>query len=1560
MAVDSEDKRRSVQDVNPVATPPLTPADRRQVQGLYSGVFSQTGGGGNKPTQATLSRAGVSRGTLRRASPVAQSTIAPPPPTSTAIPLSFDEPADRPSGAILWPVTVGVPFANGQLTDTSMLSIGGTSAVPAQFTPAINWRHGAGTLSWVHCDFQATFGGGSEPAANLETNRSNPAPTQSVSVVDSGTAYVVSTGAVTFTCNKTAFNLFDSLSAGSEQIVSSSSLYWKDTLGNLYEGKYEVDAVTVEKSGPMRAVLRYDGWYKTSAGTKKMRYKVWVHAFAGLPYVRIYDKFIWTENTCLLVNITANSSVLTTVCRSGADNLNHDGSPAPSTIQHGWSTGNPVSFAYSHSDKAADGTTQNYDNTSAQGNAMVTIPTVTGTVLDRVTTYYVRALSTTTLSLHRSLSDAQNNLNPIVFTSIGHTIIGGTDYGGRHYLQAQTPVLAEWGMKFNLAKPVVVANCDIDSTLAAYNPATNGTVTILQGAHGSASATPTSGSPVSGSAVAGWAEAKFADGAGLAVSVKGLNVQIPKALSIDGTSLSIKLWGGSPMSLREEDRINGAPSGYQKEWLQFSGESNAFGISKTHEVWVWPSQNISNNRLINDLVQRPAACCPDPVSACATDYLQSLRPAILTPTHYQYVEDAFENALRYLTNRTMTVGDYDEWNFGDVHLFDSGTFRFWDAGGYNVSDLFWWQWYRTGNRFYLEEGINNARHVSDVNTAAHSQVVSGPDTFCRIAGRTENFCILQWGWPAPYMDAFVDHPWFMLLCWLMTGYEPIADVLTIKAAATKNVGGSYGDPSGTTPGGSFTTQIGSGPGYDLTSTSREEYGRAYPKMCYYEFTGDNGFYLSGRNWLQLFIIAQNAHLETLSDGTGLFPNNNYQGFFYEAFRYAYRHGGESSVLAALAQLVNDFAPTGVNSYTCSNLNASNPPGRSGRTNCDVKYIAAYEQAVASPVTKPSAMQFLQEPALHTLRETLAEQNVGTTYLGYQNWTTTTANILRNGLQIWGVLSDLGFPAISWPGNLASFGSATIANAPFVSQLVFWLNVTDTSADRHLLVALKDGNFSDKHIENPGRIQAIVTGPDDSITTTVLTTDASYQVNVSGSSLANVPNIDKGTPVRFSTTGTLPTPLSASTTYYLNGQNVFATFAQAVQNSSPLSLSGGTGTLSLLAVSLPHDVTVTIPQGSPPGIYRVNLQSEAQLFWGIPSSDATGMVVDLPWPCDLLPAGILGASEYNLQLLPGQSSVTMTLPLGQASVALPLGVADANYTKLGCFGYDGISNNLDTHTATFSVPSPGMFKLFNGYSEFTPQAVNSLPVVRLTNTSRHAATVPGQWFSPLADINAATSAFWPMQETSGTRFDAIGSRHLSEVNGPITFNAGGRVGNAVQFVGGSQWLSVADSLFAADGSFTWWGWVRVDNWSNWRMLVSKGAGDFIINPTQCEWAVWSTGSGSAGTLSFQVTAGGTSFTMAGPAINRDSQSHFVMAWYDKPNNTIGLQVDNGAASTHSLASPIAVGSNPFNIGGSTTYGTGGGLRGWLGLVNASGFAKSLLTQHQRTLLYNGGFGLQYPF
>ena len=382
---------------------------------------------------------------------------------------------------------------------------------------------------------------------------------------------------------------------------------------------------------------------------------------------------------------------------------------------------------------------------------------------------------------------------------------------------------------------------------------------------------------------------RFAGGAGLTVAVKGLAQQVPKLLHIDSSTLTVKLWGGEPMSLAERDRV---PPGfleedYPKEWLVFSGEPNPVGISKTHEIWLWPSASVADNRLINDLVQRPVACCPDPAYACATNYVLNVRPRSRTPAQWSYVEEALENLQRYLTVRDDAVGDFDEWNFGDLRLFRNGAFRTWDNGGYNGCDVFWWQWYRSGRRFFLEEGMNNTSGTSWTSTPWRTRSLSPAATTITCASPGAPMCSprIQWAWPEARGDLFNDHPSYLLLCWLMTGYEVARTVLQAKCDERKESG--YGDP------GNLAS-------YNLSQVTREQYSAAPPKFVYYEFTGDERFYESGRNSLQLAMNAQAANNDKNPAGGRFFPNNGFWGFFFEAFLLSNRLKPEPVLLEALA------------------------------------------------------------------------------------------------------------------------------------------------------------------------------------------------------------------------------------------------------------------------------------------------------------------------------------------------------------------------------------------------------------------------------------------------------------------------------------------------------------------------------------------------------------------------------------------------------------------------------------------------------------------------------------
>ncbi|GAG46924.1 unnamed protein product, partial [marine sediment metagenome] len=69
---------------------------------------------------------------------------------------------------------------------------------------------------------------------------------------------------------------------------AQSGPYIVDGSGTVYRSRTATpDTVVLEERGPLRAVIRAEGWFVSDAGVPKCRYLVRLHAYAGLPFVRV-------------------------------------------------------------------------------------------------------------------------------------------------------------------------------------------------------------------------------------------------------------------------------------------------------------------------------------------------------------------------------------------------------------------------------------------------------------------------------------------------------------------------------------------------------------------------------------------------------------------------------------------------------------------------------------------------------------------------------------------------------------------------------------------------------------------------------------------------------------------------------------------------------------------------------------------------------------------------------------------------------------------------------------------------------------------------------------------------------------------------------------------------------------------------------------------------------------------------------------------------------------------------------------------------------------------------
>lgn len=209
------------------------------------------------------------------------------------------------------------------------------------------------------------------------------------------------------------------------------------------------------------------------------------------------------------------------------------------------------------------------------------------------------------------------------------------------------------------------------------------------------------------------------------------------------------------------------------------------------------------------------------------------------------------------------------------------------------------------------------------------------------------------------------------------------------------------------------------------------------------------------------------------------------------------------------------------------------------------------------------------------------------------------------------------------------------------------------------------------------------------------------------------------------------------------------------------------------------------------------------------------------------------------------------------------------------------------------------------------------------------------------------SYWKLEEASGTRADSHGTNHLTD-NNTVT-QATGKLGNAAQFTAAnSEWLSIADnaSLSAGDTDFTLAAWVYLDSKSADRWFAAKG-GEYMFGYRN----------GSDRLIFIVAKAGNPTSITAGTFGSPPTATWLhVVGWHDAVADQIGIAVNAGTANTAAYSAGVDDSTSAFEVGRGDFF----GLNYMDGRIDALGFWRRVLTAQERTDLYNGGAGLEYPF
>jgi len=597
-------------------------------------------------------------------------------------------------------------------------------------------------------------------------------------------------------------------------------------------------------------------------------------------------------------------------------------------------------------------------------------------------------------------------------------------------------VMRDFGLTFRFSEKASKGRVGIVG--ASAHESELGCVEAVQREHRSATLLTSDGN-LEAAQLSGWAAA-----GGLAVALQDLNMQTPKAFTITPEELTLHLWAPQvgPMSMKAEERIvqswkNWLP---RQEWHKFNKVSPQ-GVAKTHEIWLWPLEPDSPSpEAVNDLVQRPPVACADPVYMATTDAIPGLRAASRTPGKWQFVEQALDAMYRHVTHRYEAFENYNLWNFGDVHLFSFHGWRSWDGGGYNWPAIAWMLFYRTGNRFHLQNGMRNARHVMDVDCCHHAPLKAKAHT--KGLGFMHMYSGLHWGW-GPIWDNFHTHPEYLLYCYCLTGYERARDVLELMAeSARANLGAP--DPQ------DWLVKR-------KAIVSRTQYGQIMPKAVYYELTGDPYFLENAKAWTDLALAARKED--------GSFSNNNFMGFFYTGLDRVWRLTGDRRVGDAVVGLLREF-------HEVSKTPADAPAW-------DRRNLTAF--ATAARVTKNDS--FLRYAIPRIVRQARVVEtgpidpktNGG---LGYCSLSRILYPVFMEGsMNCLGAWADLGFPDYpAWPRNSVFFASRPDEKVGAFESGVTLVFRKEQGQGGAVILKFKEANLGEKEQFKGHRLEARLSGP----------------------------------------------------------------------------------------------------------------------------------------------------------------------------------------------------------------------------------------------------------------------------------------------------------------------------------------------------------------------------------------------------------------------------------------------------------------------------------------------------
>lgn len=222
-----------------------------------------------------------------------------PPPTqeqTTSVPLTVANTLSV--DAVNWPVTSGVPVPQGKLADADHVRLLDPDDRPVPLQVKVTGRWPDGSVKWLLVSFLCDVEAGRTATYRLQFGRSvQPTANETpLRVEQTAEGVRVDTGRLSFRVDRHG-NLVDFRTSSQHSLASDGPCRTtvRDAAGQLYDTAHEAAEVTVEESGPVRAVVRTVTPLRDADGRPLFQIEKRVEAFAGSAFVRIRHTLVFTN-----------------------------------------------------------------------------------------------------------------------------------------------------------------------------------------------------------------------------------------------------------------------------------------------------------------------------------------------------------------------------------------------------------------------------------------------------------------------------------------------------------------------------------------------------------------------------------------------------------------------------------------------------------------------------------------------------------------------------------------------------------------------------------------------------------------------------------------------------------------------------------------------------------------------------------------------------------------------------------------------------------------------------------------------------------------------------------------------------------------------------------------------------------------------------------------------------------------------------------------------------------------------------------------------------------------